>query len=136
MIFSNIQPHQFLKTTTPVAKRGNTMVSYNSEYILPESEAKRGYYLIDLDREHKTRLHRTLFKCRELATFSLLHQEKRIEDTPFKFKQTSDASLSNWDIIYKNNFSLSNIKDNTILNPQFEFNRLDYLDMVMHDYPS
>jgi len=49
------------------------MVSYNSEYILLESEAKRSYYLIDLDREHKARLHRTLFKHRELATFLLLH---------------------------------------------------------------
>ena len=84
--------------------------------------------------DYKVRVYREKYKRRELVVYLLLNKEKSFQDIDLKFEVSIEAAKSNWEKLYIKNFDLSDYTTNSLLDPKFEFNRIDYLEMVLYNH--
>jgi len=65
------------------------------------------------------------------ATYLLLNKSKSFNEVNLRFEVSIEATKSNWKKLYKKNFDISNYPTNSLLDPTFKFNDMQYLDIVI-----
>jgi len=109
--------------------------SKKSEPFISKLPTSNSLFTFKLLNDLKSRIHWAKYKRWELSAFILLNKSYSLQDCPFTFSRDEKSMLYNWEILKSQNYQNKFIS-NSIMDPSYEFNSINYLHFIFEHYQS